>query len=98
MVIFGFIAAVTLLFVVKFIGKRGAYLISLAGLAVCFVTIGTYGFCCLPKGQGSLKHVKLTYRPEAYVPLIAFFGLHFFASFGIWNVVWLMMSEVFPTK
>lgn len=33
-----------------------------------------------------------------YFPLLTFIALAFFTSFGIWNVVWMMISEVFPSK
>lgn len=99
MVVFGLVASILLLFVVKSIGKRGAYLISLLGSAVCFFTLAVYGFVCLPSGQSSTAHGQLPYAGAiAYLPLIAFFALRFFATFGLWNVIWLMMSEVFPAK
>lgn len=56
----------------------------------------------LPPGLTSFEANKASETVDAggsnYFPLIAFTALFLFSNYGIWNVEWMMLSEVFPSK
>lgn len=35
---------------------------------------------------------------NSYFPIIAFSILFFFNNYGVWNIPWMILSEVFPSK
>lgn len=96
----GFGASLVLMCTVKFVGKRRLYIISIAGSCISCFFVGVYGYIYLPAGRHSTgNNTNLNFTGDhSYFVLFAFFALAFFSSLGIWNIIWMIMSEVFPVK
>lgn len=67
---------------------------------ILFSVVGIYGFTFLPIERNSIgEHSNLNIDESyTYIPLIAFMALSFFTNFGVWTILWMMMSEIFPAK
>jgi TRAP-type C4-dicarboxylate transport system permease small subunit len=86
--------------VIKCIGKRRLSIVSMAGTAICCLSLGIYAATVLPSGWTSFDKHELLESPTGinYVPMFLFFGLAFFTSVGIAPVPWMLLSEIFPFK
>lgn len=59
---------------------------------------GIYGFIYIPSDVSSMNNNSAEEIGNNYFPLFAFMVLSFFTSYGIYAVVWMMLSEIFPAK
>lgn len=75
------IATLTIMFTVKFIGKRRLYLISLAGCFLSHLSLCAYGYYRFPQGLKSFGDIPVEPEKSSLFPLFAFVSLRFFTSF-----------------
>ncbi|GAB0097350.1 facilitated trehalose transporter Tret1 [Sergentomyia squamirostris] len=95
----GFIANIFMLLSVAKMGKRVVCLISLTGVSLACLALGFYAYTTLPTGWSSFdKHTDSELDGTGTFPMILFFGISFFTSFGIASIPWMLLSEVFPFK
>lgn len=98
--VMGVLANIMLLCLVRWMGKRRVYLISMIGTFTCCISLAVYGFLYLPPGWRALVenlNAEIVGH-ENLAPLILMIGLAFFTSLGVSAVPWMLLSEVFPFK
>lgn len=94
-----FLANIFCMLLVKFVGKRRISLWSIAGTAVCCLSLGIYGSIYLPSGWSSFdKHLPEEVPGYGTFPMVVFFVLAFITSAGMIPIPWMLLSEVFPYK
>ncbi|XP_055686788.1 facilitated trehalose transporter Tret1-like [Lutzomyia longipalpis] len=95
----GIIANIIMLILVRKLGKRGVYLISMAGTTIACLGLAFYASTVLPSDWSSFdKHLDSEFAGTGTFPMIMFFLMSFFSSFGISAIPWMLLSEVFPFK
>lgn len=94
-----FLANIFCMLVVKFVGKRRISLYSIAGTAICCISLGIYGAMTLPAGWSSFEKHNIEDVPgNGWFPMVIFFLLAFITSAGMIPIPWMLLSEVFPYK
>lgn len=94
-----FVANIVMLPLIRKLGKRGVYLISVAGTSLGCLALGFYAYTTLPANWSSFdKHIDSEITGTGTFPMIVFFAVSFFTSFGIAAIPWMLLSEVFPFK
>ncbi|XP_059619775.1 facilitated trehalose transporter Tret1-like [Phlebotomus argentipes] len=95
----GIISNILMLLLVRKLGKRGVYLISVAGASLGCLSLGFHAYSNLPKDWSSFDvHMESPVAGTGTFPMILIFVISFFTGFGIAAVPWMLLSEVFPFK
>lgn len=94
-----FLANIFCMLVVRVVGKRQISLYSIAGTAMCCISLGIYSSIYLPVGWSSFdKHLLEEVPGDGTFPMIILFALAFITSAGMIPIPWMLLSEVFPYK
>lgn len=94
-----FLANICCMLIVRFVGKRRISLYSIAGTAICCLSLGIYGSMYLPPGWSSFdKHLLEDVPGDGTFPMVILFMLAFITSAGMIPIPWMLLSEVFPYK
>ncbi|XP_069673787.1 facilitated trehalose transporter Tret1-like [Periplaneta americana] len=88
--VLGLLGSVTLVLTVNWLGKRLISLLCMTGNAVCCLLLGVYSYVVLYP-DGVPEH-QVTWMP------LTLFILFFFFSSALFQVPWMMISEVFPFR
>lgn len=60
---------------------------------------GVYGYLYLPAGTKTVgDSLTANVLVDNYFPFIVFIVLSMFTSYGIYSVIWMLITEVFPSK
>lgn len=95
----GLLGNITLLLVLKKLGKRRAALMSFFGMGICGVALGLYALNVFPSGQTSFGKTAVIFREgKGLLPMIIFFAYSFLFNFGVNAIPWMLLSEIFPFK
>lgn len=99
----GLMANIVCMSIIKVVGKRKLYFVSLVGTSLSCFALGFYGYNVLPAGVSSFENnVNATTAAvpieENYIAMCMFFSMAFFTSVGITPIPWIILSEVFPFK
>ncbi|XP_067005259.2 facilitated trehalose transporter Tret1 [Anabrus simplex] len=94
--ILGLVAISLLAAIVSFSGKRPLTLISIAGCAIPCLVLGTYAYvvigCKVPSGA------PMDDPPANWLPLTMLIILSFSTYFGMGQIPWMYVAEVFPLR
>ncbi|XP_031626287.1 facilitated trehalose transporter Tret1-1-like, partial [Contarinia nasturtii] len=96
-------ATVTLMLVIRFIGKRRILLFCVSILFVCSSIVAWYGFTFLPFAYTSFNQAnREPYKVEnewiGYIPFVCLLTLGYFTTLSITRIPWMLLSELFPFK
>lgn len=80
------------MFTVAWCGKRPLALVSIGGMALSCLGLGSYHLF-MSSSTGAAVGAELE---SHWLPLALFIALFFFHSFGIGPIPWMLLSEVFP--
>jgi Na+/melibiose symporter-like transporter len=88
--VIGVIGAVFLVTTVSWIGKRLLSLLSFAGNGVSCLLLGLYSYMVLT--PGGAKQYEVTWLPLCLIIVLSF------SNSVVFEVPWMMLSEVFPFR
>lgn len=100
----GLLANIVCMSIIKVVGKRKLYFVSLVGTSISCFALGFYGYNVLPPGISSFENysngngIAAVPIEENYIAMCMFFSMAFFTSVGITPIPWIILSEVFPFK
>uniref|UniRef100_A0A2H8TCU3 Facilitated trehalose transporter Tret1 n=1 Tax=Melanaphis sacchari TaxID=742174 RepID=A0A2H8TCU3_9HEMI len=80
--------AMTCICLLRVVGKRVLFLVSMTSCALCCLLLGAYTYSITQHQWSSIPTI----------PLLLFCTLYFSINLGVSPIPWLLVSEVFPTR
>lgn len=89
-----FLAAIIVIFLIKFAGKRKLGITAMLGTGLSCAALSAYAKLYLPDTVFSFDRTTFP-KETSYAPLVFFYALALFTGA---NVSWVLLGEVFPFR
>lgn len=94
----GLFGNITLILVLKKVGKRVVAMISFVGMGACGLALGIYATSTFVPGHTSFTPSLVDREGKGMLPLVILFTYSFLFNFGVNAIPWMLLSELFPFK